>query len=377
MPMGIKQQNDIMRVTIDVWEDKVFLNEKEYPAGHFATEVLNLPLGFVDTTAKKALDLMSLLPHITTYQLDYGKLSQIFPQIKQIVTEIFDDLSVIEPFSLWNIKEEQSLAEAMFSEDSLKDLRNRPTAWDFIKIYLSALISVPFAVYHFAEAVIDLERNCLCHLDKRTETYFAMGVHDTFNHPEFQKFISETQVHEIEPFTYSPQMISSYCFARDPKHYGEMIFVNRLFFDRYMDFFVFDLLNGMHHGHAPSKCQNCGRYFLTLDARKPKYCDGIAPQNPHYTCRQYGAMNQQKEKNANHPIFQVYKTRTGTIRKHHQRGKITDEERQEAMKVCVELRDRALFYTEFAQGEYLRLMEQDAIYAEVSRRLGYGDTHDQ
>ena len=376
MPMGIKQQNDIMRATIDVWEDKVFLNEKEYPAFHFATEVLNLHPGFVDTTAKKALDLMSLLPYIT-YQPEDEKLAEIFPQIKQIVIEIFEDLSVIEPFSLWNIKEEQGLAEAMFSKDSLNDLRNRPMAWDFIKIYLSALISVPFAVYHFAEAVIDLERNCLCRLDKRTETYFAMGVHDTFNHPEFKKFISETQVHEIEPFTYSPKMTSSYCFARDPKHYGEMIFVNRLFFDRYMDFFVYDLLNGMHHGHAPSKCQNCGRYFLTTDARKPKYCDGMAPQNPHYTCRQYGAMNQQKEKNANHPVFQIYKTRTSTIRKHHQRGKITDEERQEAMKVCEELRDRALFDTEFAQGEYLRLMEQDAIYAEVSRRLGYGDTHDK
>lgn len=47
------------------------------------------------------------------------------------------------------------------------------------------------------------------------------------------------------------------------------------------------------------------------------------------------------------------------------------------MKVCEELRDRALFDTEFAQGEYLRLMEQDAIYAEAHRRLGNGETHDQ
>lgn len=47
------------------------------------------------------------------------------------------------------------------------------------------------------------------------------------------------------------------------------------------------------------------------------------------------------------------------------------------MKVCEELRDRALFDTEFAQGEYLRLMEQDAIYAEMHRRLGNGGTHDE
>lgn len=133
----------------------------------------------------------------------------------------------------------------------------------------------------------------------------------------------------------------------------------------------------MHHGYAPSKCQNCGRYFLTTDARTPKYCYRNAIQNPHYTCRQYGAMNRQKEKNANHPIFQVYKTRTGTIRKHHQRGKISDEARQEALKICEELCDRALLDNSFAMKEYLLLMEQDAIYVEANKRLGSGDSHDQ
>ena len=47
------------------------------------------------------------------------------------------------------------------------------------------------------------------------------------------------------------------------------------------------------------------------------------------------------------------------------------------MKVCEELRDRALFDTEFAQGEYLRLMEQDAIYAEVDKRLVSCGSHDK
>lgn len=88
-------------------------------------------------------------------------------------------------------------------------------------------------------------------------------------------------------------------------------------------------------------------------------------------------MNQQKEKNANHPIFQIFKTRTSTIRKHHQRGKISDAVRQEALKVCEELRDRALLENDFAQGEYLRLMERDAVYAEANKRLGDGNSHDE
>ena len=375
MPMGIKQQNDMFRATIDVWEDKIFLHEKEYPTGHFAAEILNVSDEFIVASTGKAQDLLTILPGVSC--ADKDTLKTMLPMLKRFLISIITDLSAIEPFSLWDIEAELLVPEVMLSEETLNDLINPGRGRDFFIQYLSAAIAAPFAVYHFMEPARVLVDNFLSHLDKRTETYFTMGVHDAFNHPKFKEPISDAYIPNVEPFTYSPNMRSSYCFARDPKHYGEMIFVNRLFFDSYMDFFVYDLLNGMHHGHAPSKCQNCGRYFLTTDARKPKYCDGMAPQNTHYTCRQYGAMNQQKEKNANHPVFQIYKTRTGTIRKHHQRGKITDEVRQEALKVCEELRDRALFDTEFAQGEYLRLMEQDTIYAEVSRRLGYGDTHDQ
>ena len=59
---------------------------------------------------------------------------------------------------------------------------------------------------------------------------------------------------------------------------------------RRIDFYTYDLMNGLYHGHAPSQCQGCGRYFLTTNGHIPKYCDGVAPQDNRYTCRQYGAM---------------------------------------------------------------------------------------
>ena len=124
-------------------------------------------------------------------------------------------------------------------------------------------------------------------------------------------------------------------------------------------------------------CECCYKYFLTTDSHKPKYCDGMAPQNPHYTCRQYGAMNQQKEKNANHPIYRIFKTRTNTIRKHQERGKITEDLRKAAIALCEELRDKALLDTEFAQEEYPKRMEQEAVYAEARRRMGGDGSCDQ
>ena len=138
---------------------------------------------------------------------------------------------------------------------------------------------------------------------------------------------------------------------------------------RPMQFYCFDLLNGMHHVHAPSLCQNCGRYFLTTSGRQPKYCDGIAPQDSRLTCRQYGAMQHQKEQNKQHPVYRIFSTRTNTIRKHHQRGRISDELRQAALKLAEEYRDKALLDNDYASHSYAQDMEQEHLYAEARKRL--------
>ena len=177
---------------------------------------------------------------------------------------------------------------------------------------------------------------------------------------------------EIEPFTISPTISSTYTFARNPKHETDMVFVQRIEFPTLIHFYIFDLLNGLHHGHAPSQCQNCGYYFLTTNAHVPKYCDGIAPQDSRMTCRQYGAMMHQKEQNKHHPIYSLFNTRTGTIRKHHQRRKISDELRQEALHLAAVCRDKALMDNDYAAHGYAQDMELEALYAQAQRRLERG-----
>ena len=41
MPLGIKQNNNLLYLTLDVWQDLVFLNEQAYPAGYFAANIMN------------------------------------------------------------------------------------------------------------------------------------------------------------------------------------------------------------------------------------------------------------------------------------------------------------------------------------------------
>lgn len=192
--------------------------------------------------------------------------------------------------------------------------------------------------------------------------YVAVATHDCFHSEEFWKQLHELGRMDIEPFSVEPRMESTYVFAHNPKNEKKMVFVNRLRFDSLMDFYVFDLLNGLHHGHAPSQCRNCGKYFLTTTGHTPKYCDGIAPQDPRLTCRQYGAKHGDKESNRNHPIYTLFSTRTSTIRKHAERGKIDQALKDEALKAATELRENAFMDSEYAADGYKRDMELDAIY---------------
>ena len=171
-------------------------------------------------------------------------------------------------------------------------------------------------------------------------------------------------VQDVEPFTITPDLRSSHVFARHPKQEKETIFVNRYFFDHAISFYIFDLMNGLQHGHAPSRCCGCGTYFLTTNGHMPKYCDGIAPQDPRMTCRQYGAMMRQKEQNKQHPVYRLFTTRTNT-----QRGKISDGLRNEALYVAESLRDEALMDNDYAANGYARAMEQEAIYAQAKAGL--------
>ena len=87
------------------------------------------------------------------------------------------------------------------------------------------------------------------------------------------------------------------------------------------------------------------------------------------TCRQYGAMQHQKEQNKQYPVYRIFSTRTNTIRKHHQRGKISDELRQAALKLAEEYRDKALLDNDYASNSYVQDMEQEQLYTEARKRL--------
>ena len=80
-------------------------------------------------------------------------------------------------------------------------------------------------------------------------------------------------------------------------------------------------------------------------------------------------MMHQKEQNKQHPVYRLFNTRTDTIRKHHWRGKISDDLRREALYLAGSYRDKALMDNDYAADVYVRDMELEHIYAEAEKRL--------
>lgn len=378
MLLGKEIYHNVFHPEMDIYKDYLYINDRFFPIGYFAMEALNVTdesLALLDryASAIKALS----IPFLPGARKGFrNKLAVILPELRENVTNFIRTLCELPPFKSWNVEKEIEKVNEYFGDGALKKVLRLGLDGAFFFQYIDITTSAPTAIRDFRTAGRFLEENYLRGLPRRDEPNFATATYKCFHSDEFSN-IALSQGMDVEAFKLFPSMRSRCSFAHNPDNEDQLIFLDTIAFDSYMDFFVYDLLNGMHHGHAPSKCQNCGRYFLTTDARTPKYCYRKAIQNPHYTCRQYGAMNQQKEKNANHPVFQIYKTRTSTIRKHHQRGKITDDVRQEALKVCEELRDRALLDNSFAMKEYLGLMEQEAVYAEADKRLGGSGSHDK
>ena len=369
MPMGSRQNNDILWLSMDVWKDGVFFNEQSFPAGYFAAAAMDVSDDDMIELIKADVALFDLM--VEWCECDPGEDKKLHAKIWDAALKLLDELWKIPPYSYMDRSGEDGALRQALAEDSKVDITLiGSTAYYFFTRYISRLCSLPYGIYHFNIAGWYLAENYLCRLKKRNEDHFVTAVNECFNSEEYKKYMEEMAGTPIEQFSLRPNIDSSYVFARNPNpKKKEMVFVNRLFFYRAVDFYTYDLLNGMSWGHGPSRCENCGKYFLTTNAHTPRYCDGISPQDNKYTCRQYGALRNQKDKNENIPVYQIFKTRTNTIRKNHERGKISDGLRAAALEAAERHRDHALMNPDYAAAGYEQDMTLEAIYKETQETL--------
>ena len=82
--------------------------------------------------------------------------------------------------------------------------------------------------------------------------------------------------------------------------------VDKMYFDRLLDFVYVELMKGLQKGFIPKRCPNCGRWFVQEPGIDFNYCANPAPQDPTKLCRDIGATNNFLDKKKNHEIWNIH-----------------------------------------------------------------------
>ena len=117
----------------------------------------------------------------------------------------------------------------------------------------------------------------------------------------YEAFISGVSLGE-NPETDAPPVKTQYRI-RGEKEKAEI--VEKMYFDRLLDFVYVEFMKGLQKGFVPKRCANCGRWFLQTPGATFAYCAGPAPEDPGKTCREIGAASSFKDKVANNEVWQV------------------------------------------------------------------------
>jgi hypothetical protein len=387
-------ENKIGSFSADFRDGKVLIGGKAFPAGYFFVNAMNEywkeppdPKG--DWEIAYRLMVMRFSGERVLEGLTFGILEP--RDAEKLYDEILYKVQIIktaQPFRFLNWEEELARCKRLFSEKSAEQIRTYlrerslfhyendhgwenhplPTAQDAKRFRkMEALLSeykrtIRFYAQlgHGMDSAREIGRAFVAALEapiKRTEQnlmHLALECVDKYRPSGFTEF---DRVMNVKT-EYVPLPKSGVG--------------RRLSFERFGDFLLTDLFEGIHAGHYPLRCGVCKRYFLQASAHRRKYCDGYAPNDPKdRSCEAFAArtLRLEKELAPDHPVRQLYAKRRGTIDKHVQRGKLTAEQAQRAKRYISDLQYKALSDNSYFLNGYSENMEQDAVYKAVGITL--------
>ena len=370
--------------TADYRDGRVIFGGKSYPAGVFATHLLN-QFYIKDTAARIAVFRDDLNYHILT-QLSNGYLSITeFVKTGANTLEALKALPKLRPFDGLNIEEIQNTVTTLFTEENGQKI----CEYFADKAKLSLLTQDDIAAgtadrmknvtdFSVIESNITEIKSILLFFDSLADDLilahgsllkFCRRIDEVERLDEAHLLPLALEIFVDHHFTQSGIYIS---VKKNAKSVTGTV-AKRLNFDSYYSFILTDFFEGLHYGHYPRKCEICGKYFLMQSARRQKYCSyGIAPElyrGKKITCRKYAAVLNRKEKAENDPIVSLYNRRCAAIRTECGRGTITKEYAKIAKRIAKERKQRALNDDKYAKTQYKKDMGREALYAEVDRNL--------
>ena len=177
----------------------------------------------------------------------------------------------------------------------------------------------------------------------------------------YEAFISGVSLGE-NPETDAPPVKTQYRI-RGEKEKAEI--VEKMYFDRLLDFVYVEFMKGLQKGFVPKRCANCGRWFLQTPGATYAYCTGPAPGQNGKTCREIGASSSFRSKVENNDIWKVHQRAYKKYFDRIRSGLMTKGEFEVWSRQAADLRDAALERYARAENEE----ERQRIAQEIAEAL--------
>mgnify|MGYP003236387837 CR=1 FL=1 len=318
------------------------------PYGTVLTEILNLDV----TPFQKLLDRLNTAVHEKNYddapraymdmQKGFGSLPLYrlylmdFRYFGDMKIEEFVGKEVREAFAKYVINEEREIPS--FMQQQIKDIQliQERYAWFLDRV--------------FANAVFEKKKG------QRKES-LAQLIYSS----GYEAFVSGVSLGK-DPEVDAPLVRAQYRI-RGERENAEV--VEKMYFDRLLDFVYVEFMKGLQKGFVPKRCANCGRWFLQTPGATFAYCAGPAPEDPGKTCREIGAASSFKDKVANNEVWQVQQRAYKKYYARTMRKDMTKAEFEAWTRDAEQKRDAALEPYARAESEE----ERQRIAAELEEKL--------
>ena len=244
-------------------------------------------------------------------------------------------LCVAQGQTLWNFTTTQGEVLYLSLEDSFQRIQTR----------LFDLTEAAPPTLHFAIMADTLKHGLAHQIEKKGLEPFVSGV-------------SLGASPEVD----APKVNTQFCIRGTGR---EAEVVEKMYFDRLLDFVYAEFMMGLQRGFVPKRCANCGRWFLQTPGATFAYCAGPAPEDPSKTCREIGAASSFKDKVANNEVWQVQQRAYKKYYARTMRKDMTKAEFEAWTRDAEQKRDAALEPYARAESEE----ERQRIVAELEEKL--------
>lgn len=370
--------------TVDYRDGRVLFGGKSYPAGVFATHLLN-QFYINDTAARIAVFRDELNFHILRQLRDgYINITE-FLKTGTNALEALKALPKLRPFDGVNTEEIRNTVTTLFTEEVGQEICNYFAAKAKLSLLPQEEVAAGTAERIKAATDFSVVENKVAEIKLILLFFDTLADDLILAHKNLTVFCDRSDeaerldeahllplalgIFDEQHFTQSGRYIA---MKKNVKSKNATL-AKRLEFDSYYSFILTDFFEGLHYGHYPRRCEICGKYFLMQSARRQKYCPyGIAPElyrGKKITCRKYAAVLNRKEKAENDPIVSLYNRRCAAIRTECGRGTISKDFAEAAKRLAKEHKQRSLNDDKYAKEEYRKAMSREALYAETDRNL--------